>query len=208
MSVDLKILLDQIIDDDLLHAKWLNTLSYLENCGAKKIARCEHPTIVKEEMLKHASEEFRHAYYLKVQIEKITPHVLPDYSKENILGGSCSLRYLNKLDLMTSAYLIKTLGLRPPRLKEVAYLLVTFAIELRALEFYPLYHDRLKAKNSKANVKSILLEEEEHLQEMKNELSKIPEGFLWSEKVCQFESLLCQEWLEAVQEEVFQTAPL
>ena len=38
-----------------LHAKWLNTLSYLENCGARKIAACEHPTLVKEEMLKHAA---------------------------------------------------------------------------------------------------------------------------------------------------------
>ena len=52
------------------HAKWLNTLSFLENCGARKIAACEHPTLVKEEMLKHAAEEFRHAHHLKRQIDK------------------------------------------------------------------------------------------------------------------------------------------
>ena len=53
-------LLDAIIPSPDLHAAWLNTLSYLENSGARLIAACEHPTGVKEEMLKHAAEEFRH----------------------------------------------------------------------------------------------------------------------------------------------------
>lgn len=65
-------LLNTIIASDELHAKWLNTLSFLENCGARKIAACEHPTLVKEEMLKHAAEEFRHALHLKRQIGRIS----------------------------------------------------------------------------------------------------------------------------------------
>ena len=40
-------ILNRIVASNELHAKWLNTLSYLENCGARKIAACEHPTLVK-----------------------------------------------------------------------------------------------------------------------------------------------------------------
>ena len=64
-------LLRLVIAHPDLHAKWLNTLSFLENCGARKIAMCEHKTLVKEEMLKHAAEEFRHAHDLKKQLLKI-----------------------------------------------------------------------------------------------------------------------------------------
>ena len=41
----LKNILPHLIAAPSLHAKWLNTLSYLENCGARKIAACEHPTL-------------------------------------------------------------------------------------------------------------------------------------------------------------------
>src|ERR1700733_11588698 len=99
---ELEDLLYQIVSTPLLHAKWLNTLSYLENCGARKIAHCEHPTKVKEEMLKHASEEFRHAYYLKQQIRKVHPQPMNTYSLNSMLGGFASFHYLNLLDIWTS----------------------------------------------------------------------------------------------------------
>lgn len=70
-KTELEQLTDVVVADRTLHGRWLNTLSYLENCGARKIASCEHPTKVKEEMLKHASEEFRHAFYLKKQLSRL-----------------------------------------------------------------------------------------------------------------------------------------
>ena len=71
--------LRKTIANEVMHAKWINTLSYLENCGARKIAACENPTLVKEEVLKHAAEEFRHAHYLKRQIARITAEPYPTY---------------------------------------------------------------------------------------------------------------------------------
>jgi hypothetical protein len=57
-------------------------------------------------------------------------------------------------------------------LRFAAYLLVTYAIEVRADEFYPIYQDALdNAAGSKVNVKSIILEEEGHLEEMINQLA-------------------------------------
>ena len=72
---ELKELIGSIVKSSSLHGLWINTLSYLENCGARMIAACEHPTLVKEEMLKHAAEEFRHAHVSLAQdigVESLT----------------------------------------------------------------------------------------------------------------------------------------
>lgn len=183
-------LLTIIIASNELHAKWLNTLSFLENCGARKIAACEHPTLVKEEVLKHAAEEFRHALHLKRQIAKVSPYPLETYSRDSLLGGMTTLHYLNALDLKTSQYL-KANGLP----KEIAYLLVTYAIELRAKELYHIYDEELRKVNSKVTVKSILLEEEEHLNEMIEGLKLIPSGFEHAAFVSGIENHLCKKWL-------------
>ncbi len=191
----LKPLLTEIVASNELHAMWLNTLSYLENCGARKIAACEHPTLVKEEMLKHAAEEFRHAHHLKRQIKKISDQMtMENYSLGSLLGGKLTLHYLNILDLKTSRYL-KGEGLREDAIREASYLLVTYAIELRASELYHLYDEVLKEANSKVAVKSILLEEKEHLDEMKEGLLKLPLGDIYAEQVCKFEAELCRKWI-------------
>ena len=195
-------LLEIAVSSNDLHAKWLNTLSYLENCGARKIAACEHPTEVKEEMLKHAAEEFRHAHYLKRQIERVTEKPMNDYSRLNILGGTATLHYLSALDLQIARYLSQTIGLTSGAVKETAYLLVTYAIERRAEELYPIYDAILRKAHSKVTVKSIWLEEKEHLQEMIEGLLKIPSGFILANEACAIEAILCKNWLNAVAKEI------
>jgi rubrerythrin len=194
-------LLHSIVSNSCLHARWLNTLSYLENCGARKIALCEHPTKVKEEMLKHAAEEFRHAYHLKQQILKISPAPLESYSLPSLLGGMKSLHYLNALDIAASRYL-KGLGLQRDALKTAAYLTVTYAIEVRASCLYPLYHKILREKDSKVQVKSIVLEEEEHLNEMRRELDLLENGNIYSQNIVTMESKLFASWIQALKSEI------
>lgn len=179
-----------------MHAKWLNTLSFLENCGARKIAQCEHPTKVKKEMLKHAAEEFRHAFYLKDQIKRISEQPFADYSLDSMLGGVASLQYLNRLDVLV-ARLLKSLG----RESHLAYILVTYAIEKRAEELYPVYMNILKDLSSPITVKSILLEEEEHLAEMEGEIKEVPGGFELAAQALSIESGLFCTWLSALQSE-------
>ncbi len=197
----IKSLLLKIIACDQTHAKWLNTLSYLENCGARKIAACEHPTMVKEEMLKHAAEEFRHAHYLKRQIAKLSAGSINTYANHFILGGVASRQYLAHLDLKTSCYL-KKLGFNKKSIKEAAYLLVTYAIELRAAELYALYNDLLKKTSSKVTVSSILLEEKEHLNEMKEGIEELHLGFLHAQRVSALEGELCKQWLCAIDKSI------
>lgn len=197
-----KQLLTAIVAAPEKHAKWLNTLSYLENCGARKIAACEHPTLVKEEMLKHAAEEFRHAHYLKCQIERVSPEPMATYSTAFMLGGKATLHYLTILDLKASRYLQKA-GLSQNAIKAAAYLLVTYAIELRADELYPIYHEVLKKSASKVTVKSILLEEKEHLNEMREGLCQFPSGFAHAEQICALEANLCKQWILSINQKLY-----
>lgn len=191
-------LLTRIVSSDELHAKWLNTLSFLENCGARKIAACEHPTLVKEEMLKHAAEEFRHAHYLKRQIQRIWAYPMETYSLDSMLGGTATLHYLNALDVKTSRYL-RGLGLTKNSIREASYLLVTYAIEVRAAELYPIYDEILRSAGSSIAVKSILLEEKEHLNEMKEGLQNLPSGFTHAKQICEIEFYLCKIWLDSIE---------
>lgn len=169
-------LLKMIIAKPDLHARWLNTLSYLENCGARMIASCEHPTHVRQEMLKHAAEEFRHAYILKKQLGKITAQHLADYSLPCLLGGTAAKFYLKLLNDTICRRMKLVHKLNKSELNNLAYLLVTFAIETRASSLYPIYHQALIESNSRVSVRAIIAEEEEHLHEISEALKQHPEG--------------------------------
>ncbi|SPN74144.1 hypothetical protein C10C_1012 [Chlamydia serpentis] len=200
-----KPVLQKIVASNYWHAQWVNTLSFLENTGAKKISLSEHPTQVKEEVLKHASEEFRHAHYLKTQIARISETPLPDYTSKNLLGGFLTKYYLQILDLQTCQVLKNQYHLSGQTLKTSAYILVTYAIELRAAELYPLYHSILKDAGSKITVKSIILEEQGHLAEMEQELKDIPHGDELLSYACHFEGNLCLRFVEKLENMIFGT---
>lgn len=180
------------ISDPFSHAKWLNTLSFLENSGARKIARNEDPQTVSKQMLKHAAEEFRHAFYLKSQITSKLGIFLPSYRFHDIWGGLQTLRYLDRLEAM-ACRLVKA--------EQAVYFLVTFAIELRAFEIYPIYQDLLSQMKSCVSVRSILLEEKGHLEEMREQIASLSLKEETTDAVCHFEGMLCQNWLEKLESE-------
>jgi hypothetical protein len=194
--MELSTILPTIIADNQLHARWLNTLSLMENTGARKISASEDPVTVTYIILKHAAEEHRHAFYLKKQIEKTGEALCPTYSGEYLLAPSYSKYYLNQLDVDVCRYLKKELGLSGRELRFAAYLLVTYAIEVRADELYPVYQDALDAVGSKVNVKSIILEEEGHLEEMINQLKTFsPDWQYHAQKAVDIETGLFNDWV-------------
>jgi hypothetical protein len=196
-------ILSTIIADNQLHARWLNTLSLMENTGARKISASEDPATVTYIILKHAAEEHRHAFYLKKQIEKTGKALCPTYADEYLVASNYSKYYLNMLDVEVCRYLKKELNLAGKELRFAAYLLVTYAIEVRADELYPIYQDALDAVNSKINVKSIILEEEGHLEEMINQLKHFsPQWQLHADKAVAMETKLFNDWVVALGNEV------
>lgn len=168
--MEIKAILENIVSDNVLHAKWLNTLSYMENAGAKKISASEHKENVNLIILKHAAEEHRHAYYLKKQLDKLDGNLCKTYTNDELLAPNDTKFYLNALDVAVCRYLKQHFNISGYELKFAAYLFVTYAIEVRADELYPVYQDVLTSAGSKVTVKSIILEEEGHLEEMLNQL--------------------------------------
>ena len=85
-------------------------------------------------------------------------------------------------------------------LKFAAYLLVTYAIEVRALEFYPIYQQVLDKLESKVTVKSIISEEKRHLIEMEDQMKEFFDDWeKWRNVACSLEKSLYTGWLEKVQ---------
>jgi rubrerythrin len=196
-------ILENIVGDNLSHAKWLNTLSFMENAGARKISASEDKEKVNLIILKHAAEEHRHAYYLKKQIGKIGEGLCENYESKYLLAPNASKFYLNSLDVKVCKYLKNELDLSGAELKFAAYLLVTYAIEVRADALYPIYQDILTKANSKVMVKSIILEEEGHLEEMFYQLKNFSlEWEKYAKIAVDIENSLFEDWVESLGKEV------
>jgi hypothetical protein len=175
----------------------------MENTGARKISASEDPETVTYIILKHAAEEHRHAFYLKKQIEKIKAQNCPNYASDYLIASKSSKYYLNQLDVDVCRYLKRDMGLKGKELRFAAYLLVTYAIEVRADELYPIYQDELDKVSSKVNVKSIILEEEGHLEEMINQLKSFsPDWQFHANKAVEMESQLFTQWVEQLSNEI------
>ncbi|MEJ2905755.1 hypothetical protein [Pedobacter panaciterrae] len=201
--MNIKPILENIVSDNVLHAKWLNTLSYMENAGAKKISASEHKEKVNLIILKHAAEEHRHAYYLKKQLDKLDGDLCKTYTSDELLAPNDTKFYLNALDVAVCRYLKQHFNLSGYELKFAAYLFVTYAIEVRADELYPVYQDVLTAAGSKVTVKSIILEEEGHLEEMLNQLRSFDADWeKHAELVIKIEQDMFNSWMQNLNKQI------
>lgn len=194
--MQIKPILENIVNDNTLHAKWLNTLSYMENAGAKKISASEHKENVNLIILKHAAEEHRHAYYLKKQLDKLEGGLCKTYTNDELLTPNHTKFYLNALDVAVCRYLKQHFNLSGYELKFAAYLFVTYAIEVRADELYPVYQEVLTNAGSRVTVKSIILEEEGHLEEMLNQLKMFSADWeKHAETIINIEQEMFEDWI-------------
>lgn len=196
-------ILMQIVENDELHARWLNSLSFMENMGARKISACEDQYTVNIIQLKHAAEEHRHAYYLKKQLAKLTYKGCLTYHDNELLAPVATRQYLHRLDIACSRYIRNHFKLEGTALRYASYLFVTYAVEVRADALYPVYQDVLTAFKSRVMVKSIILEEEGHLEEMIAQLQAFDADWeRHAQLVLLKEEELFQAWLSAIQADV------
>lgn len=182
-------LLDQT-SCSLKHARWLNTLSYLENCGARMIALSEHPTMVSREILKHAAEEFRHAYYLKSLIHHVYAPGLPNYARHHLMEAAGVRHYMDRLNTRICRLLKRKYGRSGDELKQWAYLMVTYAVEVRALQIYTVYEEILRQQDAPISVRGILREEKGHLQEIEQECAGLEGAKPVQQEVVKIEAAL------------------
>jgi demethoxyubiquinone hydroxylase (CLK1/Coq7/Cat5 family) len=102
--------------------------------------------------------------------------------------------------LKRARYLKNTFGFKNEQLKYAAYLLVTYAIEVRADALYPMYQKVLRSAESKVTVRTIIAEEENHLKEMMAQLKAFMSDWESVTKaVVELEKALFEQWTQALE---------
>ncbi len=181
-----------IVQDKDLHARWLNSLSYLEYRGFRKIARSQSTEDMTLEVLLHASEEVRHALFFKRLAIKVGGSPFNSYQESLLLGGPAVKAYFYELDGGAHTFLQ---SLPSEKLKSAVYCIVTWLVEERAMSLYRQYEEVLREGPSDFSLLSILREEKNHLEEMVAASEKIFSAFGFSSAP-----------LRALEEKCFQAA--
>ena len=187
-------ILETITCDKKLHAKFLNTLSYLEYIGSRKMLKSLPAFILNKSFLDHINEEVCHSLFLKSLAEKLEKNSL-GFKEQELIAGDSASHYFQEVDHYTLKFSFSNTILN--------YLYTTYAIEQRALVFYSLYNKVLKKKAFSFSLQSILNDEQKHLN---NVLKKIKQTDpFWEyhlEEISQFEHQKYFSFLISLEKEV------
>src|SRR3954467_449520 len=83
--------------DPAVHARFLNMLSLLEHIGSRKIMTCRAMRAPGLELLKHLTEESRHAFFFKRAAESAGGRAL-DYDAADTVAPAAAKFYMERLD--------------------------------------------------------------------------------------------------------------
>lgn len=158
------------------HALWLNTVSLLEHIGSRKILMTQSGEDTSEMILRHATEEARHALFFKKAARQVLPEFTSGYEAKHLVQGTAAKIYFAKLDASVRNEL-KSEFENHPKFSYLAYLYTTTVIEERAMIVYNLYDEVLKDSGENLQLRNLILEEEGHLEEMMNEMSRLDPRF-------------------------------
>lgn len=168
--------LTSVIKDNKKHALWLNTLSLLEHIGSRKILLTQSNEFTSEMILRHATEEARHALFFKKAARLIRADFNSGYQPNELLNGSSAKMYFAKLDATVRKNL-KRDAISKDIFAYLAYLYTTTVIELRAMTVYGAYDELLQSNSQLLSLQNLILEEQGHLEEMSDELKRLDSRF-------------------------------
>ncbi|TGK18882.1 hypothetical protein EHO61_08170 [Leptospira fluminis] len=168
---EIRTVLNRILKNPSVHSKWLNTLSLLEHIGSRKIHASQTGTAISEMVLRHASEEARHAAFFKKLALQVHPEGSENYDEGSLLVGTSAVFYFQRLDSMVNREL-SSREIPSFSRKFLCYLYVTKLIEERAGIVYEEYESCLRESGNGISLRTILKEEENHLREMNHHLEE------------------------------------
>jgi len=193
--------LDRIVVEPRLHARFVNTLSRLEYVGVRKILKSRRAERIGIDGLQHILDEAVHALRLKKAAVALAGGAgvgVVTFADEATLAGDAGESYLQALDRRAEEAL---LDLPPADRAEANYHLTSAAIEVRAQVFYPLYDQCLQANAVGFSVAAISKDEDRHLEEMAAGLEQtLPEWRRRLEAVLAAEEALYGRFLAAVED--------
>ncbi len=156
---DWKQILQEVVTQPAVHARFLNTLSLLEYIGARKIMKSQEESRITPIVLAHMTEEIRHAQILKKLAIKVGGASVQSYGEDSVLCGYEGRAYMQAIDH-------KACEVVGEKNSWVNYLLTTLVVEERAQELYPFYDELLAPLGLNGPLKAIFREEEEHLAQV------------------------------------------
>ncbi len=159
-----KTFFEKIVQHPSAHARFVNSLSFIEYIGARKILKGQRAQDFSLELLSHASEEIRHAQILKRLALRISPEVV-SYQREHLLAGERAEGYIQEVDRAVEEALGKNKTWQN-------YLVTTLVVEERAETFYTEYEKVLAECGYGGILISIVKEEVGHLKKMREWLSQ------------------------------------
>jgi hypothetical protein len=178
-------LLDRVIADPRVHARFVNTLSRLEYVGVRKILKSRRAERLDEDGLQHILDEAAHALRLKKAATALATaagvrgSAVGTFADDATLAGGAGETYLQALD---------------HRAEEA---LADLAPDARG---YPLYDARLKARGAAFSVAAIMRDEGRHLEEMAARLgAALPDWRPRLEPLLEAEEALFSRFLAAVE---------
>ena len=172
-------ILEKVVSDKNLHSRWLNTLSYLEYIGTRKMLKSLPAHILSKAFLDHIHEEARHSLFFKNLAQKVAQKNL-SFKDHELLAPQEGSDYFQQVD----HYSVKFSFSNPV----INYLYTTYTLEQRALSFYFLYDEMLKRKGFSFSLQSVLNDEKAHLDFVFKKIQKI--NPLWEsnlEEISHFE---------------------
>jgi hypothetical protein len=186
-----------IVADPALHARWLNTFSFLEYVGFRKIVKSQRAETLSSAVLTHAVEEGRHALGLKKIAVKLGGPLFDSYAPETLLCGEEAEAYFQDLDATCDAAFADRDEAERTRL---AYATVTALVERRALDVYRVYQRSLGESEIVRKLEGLLAEEVKHLGEVESWLTKAgAESVIAAENLATREAELYERFLDALE---------
>lgn len=197
---------EQIVRSPRVHARFLNTLAFMELAGAQYLSKLVPYLGSTTYFLEHVAEEYRHAFFLRKLGEKIAGHTISGFTSDTLYCSRLSRGYITNLQRQI-CLLLKSCGLHEPHIiKQRTYLLSTFAIETRALVFYQAYQAALDHAEIALSVRSIISEEEDHLAIMNTLLAQDPDCGRLLNRCLELEHQLFNAWFNEIIQHISQAA--
>lgn len=187
----------ELLGNDGVHSRFLNSLSYLEYRGARKIARALQTEDIDDDVLTHAMEESRHALYFKKLAIKLGGNDYRFYRTNSLLAERAIKSYFYDLDQATEKIISQQMISDPidGSRKKAVYYFVTWLIEERAMKLYQTYEAVLTKADHWISVKPVIADEDRHLQEVKRQTEKVT-GLNFPDLLALEGQLFSQMWNE------------
>jgi hypothetical protein len=199
-------LIGAVVADPALHARWLNTFSYLEYVGFRKIVKSQRAEVLTAAILSHACEEGRHALGLKKLAIKLGGAQFDSYAPETMLCGEEAEAYFQDLDqACDEAFADRSNEERA----KLTYCYVTWLVERRALDVYQVYKRALGDSDIARKLGGLLAEETKHLADVEALLhTGDPEFMTRSKEFETVEAALYQNFVSALTRELARDAAI